>query len=339
MDTSFSDDEKRFVLGEIIKVSSIDVPTLVEFIKAHNIMPDWFEMQLPGGRNMNQCVGAVEKMFQVKFPPLNIASTGSFGKRKSGDLIDQPAKRQAITALPFEPTLAPVRPLQPRPPVSNGFPLVGPISSTPAIPTTGKKRGRPSKADKEAQAQARAAYPRSEYTPITPAPAPAPPVPPPAPPQREYASPPGYVIASTGADQPPKRRSRPSIVDSPRQGSGSLPLVSPASTTGTPRALPEPLEQMERTNMSPRDRSSIPTDLRSPPLAPLIQQHEQSQIHSQILPRPQAPLVPIQPSPRPPQVGGGPFRPDPIFPDRDRSRSTTDQVSRNASASPVVSRT
>ncbi|KAI0426155.1 hypothetical protein F5Y09DRAFT_75516 [Xylaria sp. FL1042] len=339
MDTSFSDDEKRFVLGEIIKVSSIDVSYLVDFIRIHNIVPKWFEMQLPGGRNMNQCVGAVEKMFQVKFHPPNITSTGmgSFGKRKPSDLIDHPAKRQAITALPFEPILAPVRPLQPRPPASNGFPLVTPISSTPAIPTTGKKRGRPSKADKEAQAQARAAYPRSEYTPITPAPAP--PAPPPAPPQREYASPPGYEIASTGADQTSKKRSRPSIVDSPRQGSGSLPLVSPASTTGTPRALPEPMEQMERTNISPRDRSSVPVDSRSPPLAPLIQQHDQPQIHSQILPRPQAPLVPIQPSPRPPQVGGGPFRPDPIFPDRDRSRSMTDQVSRNASASPVVSRT
>ncbi|KAI1429382.1 hypothetical protein F5Y12DRAFT_483951 [Xylaria sp. FL1777] len=337
MDTSFSDDEKRFVLGEIIKVSTIDVPTLVEFIKAHNVEPDWLSMQLPGGRNMNQCFGAVEKMFQVKFPPPNIANIGSFGKRKSGgDLIDHPAKRHAMTAPPFEPILAPVRTLQPRPPAPNGFPLVTPITSTPAVPTTGKKRGRPSKADKEAQAQARAAYTRpTEYTPISPAP----PAPPPAPPQREYASPPGYEIASTGADQPSKKRSRPTAVDSPRQTSGSLPLVSPASTAGTPRALPEPMEQMERTNMSPRDHSSAPVDSRSPPLAPLIQQHDQAQTHSQILPRPQGPLVPIQPSPRPPQVGGsGSYRPDPIFPDRDRSRNIPDQVPRNASASPVVSR-
>ncbi len=287
------------------------------------------------GRNMNQCYGAVNNMFQFKFPAPNMATTASFGKRRSGDLIDHPTKRQAITAPPFEPTLAPVRLLQPRPPASNGFPLVAPFPSTPAVLATGKKRGRPSKADKEAQAQARAAYPRpTEYAPITPAP----PAPPPAPPQREYASPPGYEMASTGADQPSRKRSRPTTVDSPRQVSGSLLLVSPASTTGTPRALPEPMEQIERTNMSPRDYSSAPVDSRTPPLAPLIQQHDQPQTHSQILPRPQAPLVPIQPSPRPPQVGG-PYRPDPIFPDRDRSRSMPDQASRNASASPVVSRT
>ncbi|KAJ3579112.1 hypothetical protein NPX13_g1453 [Xylaria arbuscula] len=285
---------------------------------------------------MYQCIGAVENMFQVKFPPPNIASIGSLGKRRSaGDLIDHPAKRQAMTAPSYEPTFVPVaRTLQPRPPAPNGYPLVMPIASTPPVPTTGKKRGRPSKADKEAQAQARAAYPRpTEYTPITPAP----PAPPPAPPQREYASPPGYEIATTGADQSSKKRPRPTVVDSPRQATGALPLASPASTTGTPRALPEPIEQIERTNLSPRDHGSAPVDSRSPPLAPMLQQHDQAQTHAQILPRPQAPPVPIQSSPRPPQIGGQ-YRPDPIFPDRDRSRSMPDQTSRNASASPVVSR-
>ncbi|KAK5627929.1 hypothetical protein RRF57_003644 [Xylaria bambusicola] len=290
------------------------------------------------GRNLNQCIGAVENLFQVKFPPPNIAHIGSFSKRKpdSSSLIDHPTKRQAITAPPYEPTFAPARTLQPRPPAPNGYSLAMPITSTPTVPTIGKKRGRPSKADKEAQAQARAAYSRpTEYPPITPAP----PAPPPAPPQREYASPPGYEIAITGADQSSKKRSRPTVVDSPRQASGALPLASPASTTGTPRALPETIEQIERTNMSPRDRSSAAVDSRSPPLAPMIQQHhDQTQTHAQILPRPQAPLVPIQPSPRLPQVGGS-YRPDPIFPDRDRSRSMPDPTSRNASASPVVTRT
>jgi hypothetical protein len=36
-------------LGEIIKVSAIDVATLVDFIKAHKVEPDWMLMQLPGG--------------------------------------------------------------------------------------------------------------------------------------------------------------------------------------------------------------------------------------------------------------------------------------------------
>ncbi|KAI1430571.1 hypothetical protein GGR50DRAFT_192334 [Xylaria sp. CBS 124048] len=335
MDTTFSDDEKRFVLGEIIKVSAIDVPTLVDFIKAHKVEPNWMLMQLPGGRNMSQCLGAVDNLFQAKFPPPNL---GDFSKRKSvGEAIDHPAKRQAMTA-PFEPTLAPVRVLQPRPPLAKSYSPVAPITSAPVMPPTGKKRGRPPKADKEAQAQARAAYARStEYTPITPAP----PALTTAQPQRDYVSSPGYEIASTsaGTDQTSRKRARPTAVDSPRQTSSAFALVSPASATGTPRALPEPPEQMERTNMSPHDHSSAPVDSRSPPLAPLIQPHDQPQTHSHILPRPRVPLAPIQPSPRPSQVYE-PYRGrDPIFPDRDRSRSMPDQAPRNPPGSPVVTRT
>ncbi|KAI8634848.1 hypothetical protein F5Y19DRAFT_127515 [Xylariaceae sp. FL1651] len=332
MDTTFSDAEKRFVLGEMIKVSTIDVPTLVDFIKAHNVEPNWMSMQLPGGRNMNQCLGAVDNMFHIKFPPPNL---GGFSKRKSlGDLIDHPAKRQAITA-PYEPPLAPARALQPRPPPANGYPPPVPVSAAPAMVTMGKKRGRPSKADKEAQAQARAVYARpTEYTPITPAPPPPPAM---SQPQREYASSPGYEIASSGVDS--KKRSRPTAMDSPRQASGSFSLASPASTTGTPRALPESLDQIERANLSPRDHSSVPLDSRSPPLVSLTQQHDQSQIHAHLLPRPQIPSLPIQPPPRLSQAYE-PYRgPDPIFPDRDRSRSMPDQASRNSPASPVINRT
>ena len=37
----------------MIKVSHMDVNTLVEFVKYHDISPDWLEMQLPGGRSPN----------------------------------------------------------------------------------------------------------------------------------------------------------------------------------------------------------------------------------------------------------------------------------------------
>ncbi|KAI1641054.1 hypothetical protein F4809DRAFT_637178 [Biscogniauxia mediterranea] len=328
MDTTFSDDEKRFVLAEMIKVSTIDVHTLVNFIKAHNVEPNWMSMQLPGGRNMNQCLGAVDNMFQAKFPPPNLTS-----KRKSlSDLVEHSAKRQAIIA-PVEPPLAPARVIQPRPPPPNGYSPAPSIGNSPAatttMTTTGKKRGRPSKADKEAQAQARAAYSRpTEYAPITPAPLA------PLQPQREFASSPGYEIA---VDQNPRKRPRPNPVGSPRQPGSMFPLASPVSTTGTPRALPEPLEQVERANLSPHDRGSVPLDSRSPPLPPYLQQ-EPPQAHAHLQPRTQPPM-PIQPTPRPPQVYDHYRGPDPIFPDRDRSRSMPDQIPReNAPASPVVNR-
>ncbi|KAI5864653.1 hypothetical protein GGS23DRAFT_458185 [Durotheca rogersii] len=308
MDTTFSDDEKRFVLGEIIKVSTIDISTLVDFIKAHQVEPNWMSMQLPGGRNMNQCFGAVENMFQTKYAPPTLSG---FKRKSLSDPVDHPVKRQAMMA-PLEPSIPPARNIQPRPP--NGFPSAVTVSGGPAPTTTGKKRGRPSKADKEAQA--RAVYSRStEYAPITPAPL--------APialqPQREYASSPGYEISSNPADQKSKKRGVLGAVDSPQQASSSFPLTSPASATDTPRALPEPLDQVERATLSPRDRASVSLDSRSPPLHPHLPQQDQLQGLLHVQPRNQP--LPYPSSPRTIQ----PYEPhrglDPIFPNRDRSRN------------------
>ncbi|KAI0017316.1 hypothetical protein F4780DRAFT_610944 [Xylariomycetidae sp. FL0641] len=332
MDTSFSDDEKRFVLAEMVKVSTIDVHTLVEFIRAHNIEPNWMSMQLPGGRNMNQCLGAVDNMFQVRFPPPNLLN---FKRKSLSDLTDHPPKRQAIMA-PGETPIAPARVIQPRPPPPSGYQPAVPMGSGPVVTTataTGKKRGRPSKADKEAQAQARAAYTRpTEYAPITPAPIA-------IQPQREYATSPGYEIAGTPTDQNPRKRPRTTL-DSPRQASTSYPLPSPASATGTPRALPEPLEHVERATLSPRDRGSMPLDVRSPQLPsfmrpPAASPQPQPQPH--LHPRPQPP-APIQPLPRLSQAYDQYRGPDPIFPDRDRARSMPDQIARDSPASPVTNR-
>ncbi|KAI1768787.1 hypothetical protein GGR53DRAFT_352905 [Hypoxylon sp. FL1150] len=318
MDTTFSDDEKRFVLGEMIKVSNVDISVLVEFIRAHRVEPNWMSMQLPGGRNMKQCHGAVESMFQTQLPQPNF----SFKRKSVGDLGEHSAKRQAIMA-PLEPSVAPARAIQPRLPLNNGFPSTVPITYSPPVTSTGKKRGRPSKADKEAQA--RALYSRlSEYPPITPAPS----APTAVQVQRDYATSPRYEFSSNPSDQKPKKRL--GAIDSPQQASGSFPLNSPlASTTDTPRALPEPLEQVEGATLSPRDRGPTLVDSRSPPLLPHIQPPQDlPQGHPPLQPRAQPlppPLPPFSPSPRTPH----PYEPhrgiDPIFPNRDRSRNISDQ--------------
>ncbi|KAI1268561.1 hypothetical protein F5Y18DRAFT_234765 [Xylariaceae sp. FL1019] len=312
MDATFSEDEKRFVLSEMIKASTIDVSILVDFIRLNNVNPNWMSMQLPGGRNMRDTIGAVDNMFHVKFPPPNV---GEFGKRKSlNDIIEHPPKRHATMA-PMEPSLAPARIIQPRPP-PRGFTPTAPTTNHLPAPVAGKKRGRPSKADKEAQAQARAIYARTtEYTPITPAPPPAT-----VQPKREYASSPGYEIASSVTDQNSKKRPRPSGIDSPVQGTTPYPLIASASTAGTPRAFPEPSDSMERANTSPPSRESVPVDLRSPPLASLLKHDQTQQPH--ILPRPQSRSLPIPPLPKV-QVY------DPIF---DRNRSMPDHAIREATA-------
>lgn len=264
---------------------------------------------------MNQCFNAVENMFQTKLPQPNLTSF----KRKSLSDLEHPAKRQAIMA-PLEPPVAPARAIQPRLP-PNGYPSAVPITISPPVTSTGKKRGRPSKADKEAQA--RAVYSRlSEYPPIAPSAPTAVQV------QREYATSPGYEFSSNLSDQRPKKR--PGAIDSPQQASSSFPLNSPlASTTETPRALPEPFEQVERATLSPRDRGPMLLDSRSPPLLPHMQPPPPPQDSSQgrplLQPRTQT-LPPFSQSPRTSQVYEPHRGVDPIFPNRDRSRNISDQI-------------
>ncbi|KAK8048425.1 hypothetical protein PG994_010155 [Apiospora phragmitis] len=340
METSFSDIETRFVLGEMIKASSIDVHLLVDFIKNNHVEQNWMYMQLPVGRNMHQCMGVVEKMLPVQYPtpPNHLASL----KRKSlSELNEQPIKRQAVAA-PSEPPMA-QRIIQPRPPL-NGYPPVMTANTftttTPSLTSTGKKRGRPSKADKEAQA--RATYPRStEYAPITPAPL--------APiniaPQRDYASSPGYEVSGSPADPRSRMRGRVNAIESSPTGL-AYPLKSPASIKDVPRALPEPIEQVERSTLSPRERGALAADAnKSPAFQVQAMQHTpnplpppspQQQTH---LPQPttsmtsQYTTAASRQSPYDlPRGGHDSGRSlDPIFPDRDRSRSVSEHISRDMS--------
>ena len=248
-------------------------------------------------------------MFQTQYP-----SPFTSLKRKSlSDLVDHPAKRQAVMP-PVEPPIAPARNIQPRPPPPNGYMTAPPVTSSSGLTAAGKKRGRPSKADKEAQARANQTR-ATEYAPITPAPL-APAV---AQPQREYMASPAYEVAGGPHDQRQNKRGRPPTADTTQQPTGAYPLASPASTTGTPRGLPEPLEHAEKGTVSPHDR---PIDSRSPPLPHLQQQdiphipHSHSPIQHRQPPPPPPPLLhPARPGP--PYEH---YRVDPIFPDRDRSR-------------------
>ncbi|KAI9166411.1 hypothetical protein HJFPF1_02512 [Paramyrothecium foliicola] len=65
----FSHEEKLFVLAEIIKTSHVDVGALVQFIKNHHIEPDWMSMQIPLGRNLNQCMRFLESV-SLSFPTM-----------------------------------------------------------------------------------------------------------------------------------------------------------------------------------------------------------------------------------------------------------------------------
>ncbi|KAK4146306.1 uncharacterized protein C8A04DRAFT_25813 [Dichotomopilus funicola] len=164
MESVFNDAEKRFVLAEMIKLSELDVGVLVNLIKSHGIQPDWMHMQLPGGRNMSQCVHAAEVMFDTPMPPPIISSL----KRKSlGDLPDPYPKRQAVASpgevsprgftpgsiLHQQPPPPPPVNIQQRP---NGYSPALPAPAPPAVtspynPTPPpRKRGRPPKSAQSA---------------------------------------------------------------------------------------------------------------------------------------------------------------------------------------------
>ncbi|KAK3322426.1 hypothetical protein B0H66DRAFT_203403 [Apodospora peruviana] len=195
MESSFTDEEKRFLLAEMIKYSHMDVNTLVEFIKLHEIQPEWMSFHLPRGRNMNECYRAADLMFRAQpaqqIPPPTISPL----KRPSvGDIGEHDAKRQALGSpgdvSPFSITRSNITQspgvghqqqqqpsyIQPRPP--NGYPPLSTqqpiavssvtVSKPRVIPMPGRRRGRPKKSDVSHQNPSRLRI--MPYPPISPAP-------------------------------------------------------------------------------------------------------------------------------------------------------------------------
>lgn len=91
MDPSLTDSERRFVLAEMIKTSQLDIASLANFVRMKQIEPDWMSMQLPNGRNMNQCMQAAEQM-AIPSPSLK--------RRSSNDHTEHTLKRLATMDRP-----------------------------------------------------------------------------------------------------------------------------------------------------------------------------------------------------------------------------------------------
>lgn len=248
MDPSFTDAERRFVLAEMIKASEIDVGLLVDFVKRNNVQPDWLSMQLPGGRNMHQCIRAAENMFNVPMHPPPIAPL----KRKSlGDLNESVPKRLAVMN-PNEhhpmssTTHVNIQP-RPSPNTPNGFVFASTSSPTLSTTGTGRKRGRPSKAEKEAQARANASH-STGYPPTTLAPiAPQPPISTTSEPGSLYEARPINFQPYGGYQKKKTRDKKPK--SSPRAADSPLDL----------RNLLEPDDESQRQTPSLRESERIPS--------------------------------------------------------------------------------
>ncbi|KAK3901046.1 hypothetical protein C8A05DRAFT_16717 [Staphylotrichum tortipilum] len=289
MESFFNEAEKRFVLAEMIKLSQLDVNVLVNFVKAHGIQPDWLHMQLPGGRNMSQCLHAAETMFREPMPPPLISPL----KRKSlGDLPDYVSKRQAI-ASPGEvsprgfapgPGLQPATGphpinIQPRP---NGYALAPPapsptVSAAPYNPApTGRRRGRPPKSSQ-------GTWQVSTYQPITPAP----------------IAHPGLHVPQ--AQQPPPAHPVPD----PKSRKKTLPEIAPRPAQVLPTTEAE--YQNWRDETYRREYYQVQSTAEPPP----PRGDRPTSMYAPILPRPRSPLPPMRELPRPASAEPRQFRATP----------------------------
>ncbi|KEY67227.1 hypothetical protein S7711_06696 [Stachybotrys chartarum IBT 7711] len=245
MDPSFTHAEKRFVLAEMIKASCVDIDNLALFIRSNEIKPDWMNMQLPLGRNMNQCMQIAEHLAipsTLKRKPASDWSEPHPKRVATTERADQPRPlRNSMTPSTVAASPGPHIAILPRPGRES---LERP--PPPQIPPLPKKRGRPSRADK-AKRDLRPILPQQ----IAPRPvekshsqssSPIPPhhlLPPVVSVQHKRAQTPpiGYGTTPAIEEAPPTmKQERPSSADAP---TGSKPLA-PAAPEVVERTPPSP---------------------------------------------------------------------------------------------------
>ncbi|KAJ3525355.1 hypothetical protein NM208_g11677 [Fusarium decemcellulare] len=133
----FSDEEKRFIMAEMVKNSQLDVKTLGRFVKSNRIEPNWMQMQLPAGRNMAQCMQAADS--------LDLHQRGKKRKESYKELDSQSSKdvpSSSSQELPPLPRAASKHvPILPRPSVTPSEPPS--LSQAQAVRLPPKKKGRP----------------------------------------------------------------------------------------------------------------------------------------------------------------------------------------------------
>ncbi|KAK5989186.1 hypothetical protein PT974_10686 [Cladobotryum mycophilum] len=259
-------DEQRFVLAEIIKSSSVDVHKLACFIKSNSVIPDWYDMQLPSGRSMNQCIKFAQSLSLPT--PSNQQHPVSHNEHAVQNITEY-SRYPMVTTSPVShhsglPSIAPGHhEILPRP--ANGVDEIRtPLSPAPKSPA--RKRGRPSRSDLARQTlQPR--YP----TPIAPRPPPAAP--------GSNAPPPRVILpainrafephTSAPLVHPPpslangarsKKRRRPnSPPPTPIVNKTSPPPLPPPASPPPPAVMPIPENDSDGRENSDQSNTKTPT--------------------------------------------------------------------------------
>ncbi|CAI4211506.1 unnamed protein product [Parascedosporium putredinis] len=119
MGSPFTDEEKRFLLAEMIKVSKVDIHALVEFVKSNRVEQEWLKMQVPNAPTLTSANHLIEGHSTEPSMPTNSAMQPHRGSTPQHVLI------------------------KPRLTTANGTP--SPSPSAASEPPTKKRRGRPPK--------------------------------------------------------------------------------------------------------------------------------------------------------------------------------------------------
>ncbi|KAH6681706.1 hypothetical protein B0J14DRAFT_221377 [Halenospora varia] len=155
-----SEQEKRIVLAELIKQTSIPLDRLLNFLNESNFRPThqtWLDLIPPYGRNPQSCMDAYESLLRSGHPspyaslplPPSISNKRKSIPESMEHLMTAPSPKRRQSGHESIPS---ARALQPKPTSANGSPL--PFTSIPGPPAPQpKKRGRPSKADVEQRQQ------------------------------------------------------------------------------------------------------------------------------------------------------------------------------------------
>ncbi|KAM0710790.1 hypothetical protein Q7P35_001528 [Cladosporium inversicolor] len=148
----FTNDEKNYMLAEIIKSVSPSPTTMLNLVMqlgAHQ--PRWDDMPLPPGRSVNACRAAFEDLKRSSgFSPLSQTTAPQTPLSAPIGPLRRPWQLETTTSYPTGP---PGRQLAPKPKTEGqgGVVVMPQASATPGAQAK-RKRGRPTKAEAQAKA-------------------------------------------------------------------------------------------------------------------------------------------------------------------------------------------
>ncbi|PTB67840.1 hypothetical protein BBK36DRAFT_18265 [Trichoderma citrinoviride] len=305
MATSFSLEEKRFVLAEMIKCSTVDIERLARFVEVNVLDPKWITMQIPSGRNLEQCMQVADSLSSAP----GYRSAMSQNDHLTGSSMNharQMAPRmspggQTPGAMPTSPGL--MSPWQQHPDGVEDR-RVHALEAPPGDQAP-KKRGRPPRVDRKTAAPPRLANIAPKPPPLSPGPNTPRTILPATPRQAEAQNPQPQPSARAlpPLDSPPARKKRrtatgaTSVTTSPPLPPASAPAPAPASAPASapapapapaPARAPTPYLPLVTTPPPSLDHGNRP---RAPPETISTISRETEQIQP---PRP----IPLEPEPR-----------------------------------------